>query len=215
MADAGASQAGSAFSVGGSRAGSAGDGGTSLAGTGGGTTAGAGGAAGGAALVGLGSITYERWNNLKGESVELVPVNQPPDFTTQLTSFQVPIDVSEDYAARVRGFLTAPATGQYVFFIRSDDNSELSLSTDDTPANKIRIAHIAGSPAWTGYEEWDKFPSQKSAPVELVAGKRYYIEALLKEDITEDHLSVGWLKPGDVGAVPSEIIPGKQLSPAN
>ena len=47
----------------------------------------------------------------------------------------------------------------------------------------------------------------------LVGGKRYYVEALLKEDIAEDHLAVGWLKPGEVGTEPSEIIPGKQLSP--
>jgi hypothetical protein len=77
----------------------------------------------------------------------------------------------------------------------------------------VRIAHVTGSPAWTGYREWNKFPTQKSAPVALVAGKQYYIETLLKEDIAEDHIAVGWLKPGEVGTEPSEIIPGKQLSP--
>ncbi len=62
--------------------------------------------------------------------------------------------------------------------------------------------------------QWDKFPSQKSTPVPLVAGKRYYVEALLKEDIAEDHLAVGWLKPGQPGSsLPSEIVPGAQLSP--
>jgi hypothetical protein len=128
----------------------------------------------------------------------------------------MPDDVGQDFGARLRGFLSAPLTGDYTFFISCDDNGELDLSIDETPANKQRIAYVSGSPAWTDYVEWNKFPSQKSQVVSLAAGKRYYVEALLKEDIAEDHLAVGWTKPGDVvadSAKPFEIIPGKQLSP--
>jgi hypothetical protein len=239
--NAGASAAGFAgMGAGGTAAGSGGIGGAQLAGASGsaglgGTGAGSGGyggagsggvaAAGGVAgnpngggagspsLHGLGTISYERWNDIPGELVSLVPVAEPPDFTSTLTQFQAPDDVGQDFAARVRGFLTAPATGDYTFWISSDDNSELNLSVDEASEHKQRIAHITGSPAWTGYREWTKFPTQKSEPVALVAGRRYYIEALLKEDIAEDHLAVGWLKPGETGTVPSEIIPGAQLSP--
>jgi hypothetical protein len=181
-----------------------------------GGSAGAGGTSGsGGALIleGSGTITYERWNDIKGETVDLVPVNEPPDVTMELTLFMAPDDVGIDFSARIRGTLTAPMTGAYTFWVSSDDNSELNLSTDSSPENKLRIAHVTGSPAWTGYREWNKFPTQKSAPVMLEAGKQYYIETLLKEDIAEDHIAVGWLKPGEVGTEPSEIIPGKQLSP--
>jgi hypothetical protein len=164
-------------------------------------------------LEGSGTITYERWNDIPGESVDLVPVDEAPDVTMELTLFMAPDDVGQDFSARIRGFLTAPATGDYTFWVSSDDNSELNLSTDESQANKLRIAHVTGSPAWTGYREWSKFPTQKSLPVSLIAGKRYYIETLLKEDIAEDHIAVGWLKPGEVGTEPSEIIPGTQLSP--
>ena len=61
--------------------------------------------------------------------------------------------------------LTAPATGEYTFWVSSDDNSELNLGTDAMPASKVRIAHVTGSPAWTDYVEWNKFPTPKSAPV--------------------------------------------------
>jgi PA14 domain len=165
-------------------------------------------------LVGLGTITYERWNGIRGESVALVPVDKMPDVTSELSLFQAPSDVGQDYGARLRGFLTAPASGSYTFWISCDDNGELDLSTDESPSNKKRIAHVTGSPAWTDYVEWNKFPTQKSQAIALVAGARYYVEAVFKEDIAEDHLAVGWLKPGEVGTVPSEIIPGTQLSPA-
>ena len=153
---------------------------------------------------------------MKGEAVSLIPTGDAPDVTMPLTIFQMPDDVGQDFGARLHGFLTAPLTGDYTFFISCDDNGELNLSIDETPANKQRIANVSGSPAWTDYVEWNKFPSQKSQVVSLVAGKRYYVEALLKEDIAEDHLAVGWTKPGDVvpdSAKPFEIIPGKQLSP--
>lgn len=201
--------------LGGTVAGANGYGGAAAGGAANGGASGSanGGVAGMPNLHGQGTITYERWNDIPGELVSLVPVAEPADVTSTLTKFQAPDDVGQDFAARVRGFLTAPATGDYTFWISSDDNGELNLSEDEAPEHKRRIAHITGSPAWTGYREWTKFPTQKSEPVSLVAGKRYYIEALLKEDIAEDHLAVGWLKPGEIGPVPSEIIPGAQLSP--
>lgn len=193
---------------------SGGGGGLGAAATGG---VGPGGAAGGggvnAALTGSGTITYERWERVKGEDVSLVPVSRAPDVTQQLMLFQMPNDVGQDFGARLRGLLTAPLTGDYTFWISCDDNGELSISSDESAAGKRRIAYIKGSPAWTDYVEWNKFPTQKSAVVPLVAGRRYYVEALLKEDIAEDHLAVGWLKPGEAGSLPSEIVPGKQLSP--
>jgi hypothetical protein len=209
---AGASGSGAAGS-GTEAGGSAGADGSAGASGGGAGTGGGAGAAGGPSLEGTGTMTYERWNDIPGEAVSLVPVSETPDVTMPIDRFQAPDDVGQDFSARLHGVLTAPATGEYTFWVSSDDNSELNLSTDQSPANKVRIAHVSGSPAWTDYVEWNKFPTQKSAPVSLVAGQRYYVEALLKEDIAEDHLAVGWLKPGEVGNEPSEIIPGKQLSP--
>jgi hypothetical protein len=37
-----------------------------------------------------------------------------------------------------------PENAQYEFFIRSDDNSQLSLSSDASPANAVVIASEAG-----------------------------------------------------------------------
>ncbi|MHC4283284.1 MAG: PA14 domain-containing protein [Planctomycetota bacterium] len=40
----------------------------------------------------------------------------------------------------MHGFLYPPVSGDYTFWISSDDASELWLSTDDNPANKALIA---------------------------------------------------------------------------
>ena len=36
----------------------------------------------------------------------------------------------------------------------------------------------------------------------------------MKESAGGDNLAVGWLKPGEIGTVPSEVIPGSVLSPS-
>jgi hypothetical protein len=98
-------------------------------------------------------------------------------------------------------------TGAYVFWISSDDHGELSLSADDTPVRKRVICSLAAA---SGFRDWTRLPSSKSAPVLLTAGKRYYIEALQKEGGGDDHISVGWTLPDGTDERP---IPGIRLSP--
>jgi hypothetical protein len=86
---------------------------------------------------------------------------------------------------------------------------ELWLSTDDNPVNKIKIVHLA---SYTNFQDWNKSPSQTSAPIALKAGKRYYIEVLQKEGIGGDHLSIGWQLPGNKSEFP---IGENRLSPYN
>ena len=140
-----------------------------------------------------GEILMERWNNI-GTSFEVsaIPVNTPPTATTTLNSFEIPVDVFDQYGVRVRGFICAPQSGNYTFWISSDDKGELWLSTDDNPANKQRIAHV---PGWTSTRLWDKYPEQQSAQVYLRAGESYYVEALMKENGGGDNLAVGWQLP--------------------
>jgi hypothetical protein len=109
---------------------------------------------------------------------------------------------------RVYGYICPPATGLYTFWIASDDNSQLWLSINSNPANKVLIASVGSS---TGSREWNKFPSQKSVPILLTAGQLYYVEGLMKEDKNNDNMAVGWAKPGQSILAPSEVIPGTNL----
>src|SRR6185369_10498087 len=57
----------------------------------------------------------------------------------------------------------------------------------------------------------EKDPAQKSKPIKLEAGKKYYVEAVYKEGSRGDHCSVGWQIPG--GEIERPIA-GSRLSPA-
>ena len=92
-----------------------------------------------------------------------------------------------------------------MFWISSDDNSTLFLSTDATASNKRVIASV---PGWTSSHEWAKYNEQKSAPVSLTGGQRYYIEALMKEGTGGDNLAVRWQL---TGGVIEEPIPASRL----
>lgn len=154
-----------------------------------------------------GAITREFWNNVPGAQVADIPVERLPDGTHALMLFEGPVNAGSNYAARISGYVCPPATGNYFFWIASNDHSELWLSTDDDPARKALIASVWGA---TGIREWSKFTSQKSKAIQLTQGKRYYIEALHKQGIGSDHIAVGWQLPDGTLERP---IGGNRLSP--
>ena len=122
-----------------------------------------------------------------------------------LPTFEAPTDVDDSYGQRLSAYLLAPTTGNYVFWIASDDNSVLLLSSDSDPAN---VQAIASVPDWTSPREWGRFAEQTSANIPLVGGQKYYIEALMKEGGGGDNLAVRWQLPG--GTI-EEPIPNNRL----
>ncbi len=104
-----------------------------------------------------------------------------------------------NYVERYSGWFTPSASGAYTFFVESDDNSDLFISTDGTPDNKYLIAQET---TWANPNEWltdnggaitagttiaakcsaTFLPAGAVTPpyangISLVAGKSYYIEA--------------------------------------
>lgn len=163
---------------------------------------------------GAGKILYQRWDGITGTSVGNLKsnVNFPhsPTVSQLMDKFEAPINVSNNYGARIVGFICPPLSGSYTFWIAGDDNAELWLSNTEKPADKKLIAFHTG---WTASRQWNKFTTQKSIAVNLVAGQKYYVEALVKEGGGSDNLAVGWSKPGQSQASPSEVIPGAHLLP--
>src|SRR5256885_167298 len=56
--------------------------------------------------------------------------------------FEAPHDIGDNYGQRMRALLLPPVDGAYVFWISSDDNGALYVSTNDLPAQKIQIATV-------------------------------------------------------------------------
>lgn len=157
------------------------------------------------------TIRREYWLNIGGNGVS--SLTSSPDYPANPSGvefpgiFEGPVSFSENYGSRFRGYVHPPVTGNYIFWISSDDNGELYLSDDEFPATKTLIANVG---SWTSSREWDKEPNQQSAPIFLEAGRTYYIEALHKEGGGGDNIAVGWQLPDLTLERP---IPGNRLSP--
>ncbi len=121
------------------------------------------------------------------------PDNPTPGYTRVYSSFEADANTGmSDYGQRMRAFIVPPVTGAYTFWIASDDTSELFLSTDEDPAAKAPIAWVT---TWTNPREWTKEPNQQSVPVQLQAGRRYYLEAIMQQGGGGDNLSARWQLP--------------------
>jgi signal transduction histidine kinase len=123
-------------------------------------------------------------------------------------SFEFPMDLQEYRLTRMRGYVRAPVTGKYCFWIASDNSSELWLSTDADPSNARKIAYIQRF-GYVDPHEWSKFASQRSELIELKAGETYYIEALQEQTTGGENLSVAWQGPD----LPQAVIEGRYLTP--
>lgn len=160
---------------------------------------------------GVGTVLAEYWYDISGTAIsDLTGAGgypDSPDAKSYLNRFEIPVDVREQYGARVRGYLHPPTTGDYTFWMASDDNGQLWLSSDATPTNAELIARVD---SWTPSRSWDRFSTQRSSTIHLVAGRKYYIEGLMKEQGGGDNLAAAWRGPG----FSRRIIDGQYLSPA-
>jgi glucose/arabinose dehydrogenase len=165
---------------------------------------------------GLGSINYQQWNNISGDAVSNLTSNpnypNNPSISGTLTIFELPNNTGNNIGVKVYGYICPPSTGNYVFWIASDESAELWLSTTSSSSNKAKIAYNTSA---TKSRQWNKFASQKSVSLTLTAGQKYYVEALMKEGTGPDNMAVGWAKPGQSTSSPSEVIPGTYLSVTN
>ncbi|MCE9540051.1 MAG: T9SS type A sorting domain-containing protein, partial [Bacteroidetes bacterium] len=154
-----------------------------------------------------GKITRDKWTNFLGKTLAEIPVNTTPTSTILLSLFEGPKNVGDNYATRIRGYICPPSSGNYTFWIASDNNSELYLSSSTNPNDKVKIAQQDFN---STSRQWNKYDKQQSQPIPLIAGKSYYIEALHREGSLSDNLAVGWQLPDSTMERP---IPGIRLSP--
>ena len=164
----------------------------------------------------------EGLNLHEGDSVSLEASNCAPALTTfpdfphrpsgwQIhDSFEAPANWGEYHLTRMHGYLHAPVSGQYTFWISSDNSSELWLSTDAEWSKMRKIASVARY-EWTLAREWSKFPSQRSESIWLNAGQPYYIEALQEQTAGGDNLAVAWEGPD----LSQSVIAADYLTPWN
>jgi hypothetical protein len=145
-----------------------------------------------------GSVMREYWFNVEGfipadfTDDPRYPFN--PDYCDRGDQMATTPDQGDNMGVRVRGWLTPPGTGDYTFWISSDNGSLLLLGSSADPDSALDLIRFD---QYANYLDFDSLPQQQSDVVSLRAGQRYYIEALLMEDsFGFDHMSVAWQGPG-------------------
>jgi hypothetical protein len=165
-----------------------------------------------------GKLTEELWTGISGTSISSLTSHadypDSPTSVAKIAGVEPAATIGDNYGRRLRGYLTAPQTGSYTFWIAGDDNCEFWLSSDSSPAGKSLIARLNASGQWTNFRQWDKYSTQKSAAITLVQGERYYLEVLQKEGTGGDHLSIAWQEPGGVRTViPASAVDAYEADP--
>ncbi len=137
------------------------------------------------------------------------------EFVTAFTTAPGLNNVMDNFGGRLSAWITPSESGAYRFFIRSDDASQLWLSSDTNPANAVAIAEeTACCGAFEEPVNAEGNPNPETSDViNLVAGKSYYIAALYKEGGGGDFVEVAWRKEGSTTpANQLQPIPGAVLS---
>ncbi len=158
-----------------------------------------------------GFLKFESWVGMEaGTAVTLltdwIAADNKPNFVSYTPAADsrpvYPDDTHEQYGAIISGWLTPAESGSYTFFLRSDDASELWLSTTDKAADLVKIAEQTGCcNAFTEPNAADPAAAPyTSVPVALVSGTKYYLQLIWKEGGGGDYGQVAWRKGGDTTA---------------
>ena len=123
--------------------------------------------------------------------------NVGPGIISLVTNADSAGGFGDNHVRRYSGYFIPPADGAYVFFVASDDDCDVFLSTGSSPANKRLIAQEAG---YSGTRNWQtaggngSVAGQKrsdqwspdggttvpySAGIILLAGQKYYFESVM------------------------------------
>ncbi len=148
------------------------------------------------------SVVQEIWTNVPGVNVTDIPTATPAGLTNLLGTLEGILNYGDNYGERVRGYFTAPATGNYYFWIAGSDSAQLWISDDGEQVNKVLRAWVTptNNPTALGQNgtssrQWNLQPTQQSAWLALTAGQQYYVEILHKAGVgTNDNWSVAWLQ---------------------
>ena len=160
-----------------------------------------------------GSILAETWSELPGSDVSALTASpnyplRPGAREFLLTAECLVTNWADNYGTRVSGWVVPPTTGTYTFAVAGDDSVQLFFSTNMSAGSKVLIA---SNSAPTAFRDFAASPGQVSAPINLVAHEKYYVEVLHKESSGADHYSLAWHGPGDTGWA---VIAAEHLIPA-
>lgn len=167
-----------------------------------------------------GLLTVERWrainyNSLREALTQEDRLYQRADEEGFIAGSSTGLAEDRFYHQRIRGYLEAPESGYYRFWLSARYGAQLYLSTGAQKYHKTLIAELGpevGTATGVPFTEelrWDWFVSQMSQEVYLEAGQQYFLEILNQHGhwAAGAHASLAWARPGgEREPVPAEML---------
>jgi uncharacterized protein (DUF1800 family) len=156
-------------------------------------------------------VTRELWTGLATSALSALPLTTPPTSTdASLTSMEDLSSYPANTGERLRGYFTAPTTGNYYFWLAASNAAELWISDNSEPVNIMRRAYVVAP--GTSTEQWNASSqtNQRSPWLAMVQGQKYYYEVLHNTGSsgTSNNLSVTYqIDPNGTTTVPTSSTP--------
>ena len=161
---------------------------------------------------GVGFVKAEQWNGIPSNSQIADAIADPhfadaPDRVRFVNGFSFGETTNfgdtwgDNHLVRITGIFTPPESGNYRFFVRSDDASALFVKQGTTfpdPFSDTAVANETGCCA--GFQEIGAdgtVPEETSEPIALTAGTKYALAFFVKEGGGGDWGQVAIRKEGD------------------
>jgi hypothetical protein len=160
----------------------------------------------------VGWVTREFYYDIPGDTVDsLIDFTQKfphsPDKVDVVQSFQVNNDPQLNaMGVRLTGYFTPATSGTYEFFMASDDEAYLYLSSNASEAG-LNLALSSSTSTTMAFDESVK------ATATLTGGQRYMVRVLLKQNTGDVRLRLGVRREGSGVALSTlPTLSGAQLS---
>jgi hypothetical protein len=165
------------------------------------------------ALPFTGSILRQWWSGIQGHSV-MDFRNDPrypnhPNGSELSPSIEIQSIMTNQLGVRFCGYLHPPVTGEYEFWLSGATSAKLFISPTENTADEVPVAQVLEPSRNMDRPRYQSATSAWAPPVPLIAGRRYYIEALVFVDKGEGYLSIAWKRDGQS----REALAAEFLSP--
>ncbi|XP_040283144.1 fibrocystin isoform X3 [Bufo bufo] len=124
-------------------------------------------------------LLYEMWAGARVTEMDKLSLQLRSVVLSASSPPDVFLGPGQPIRARLSGFFVSPETNNYTFWIQSDNEAQLFMSQSQGDDAKVVVASIPhGITTWNDHWDlvWDVQWKQKSSKMELVRGKKYYIE---------------------------------------
>jgi len=149
------------------------------------------------------SVLMTYWDNQATTTLDdaiAVTRTQAPTGTEILATVDMQESGKDQYVDRYTGYIVAPVTGSYTFYIANDNDAGFWLSSEPNLPNVVNTATTPPLCVMNGvvaYRDFVNRPEQQSVPVLLEGGRAYGFTVVHREGAGGDHVTLGWTLPGE------------------